>query len=184
MPGDLFSKPAEYTIDSCSLMSIFSETPWISKSVNPGLWERIKELMAEGVIISHAEVLAEIKKDGKKGEELYNWAHANEHIFKNHDEDIEGKIIRSMSVTYKVFVNNKNKASDVYADPWLIAQAKLHKLKIISEETHSGSTDPENYKLPNVCDDPLFGVKCLNLWELVTERGWTFQSSRVAPSII
>lgn len=175
MLDDLFSKPAEYTIDSCSLMAIFSETPWVSKNTNPGLWDRVRQLIADGIIISHAEVLAEIKKDGKKGEELYDWAHANEHTFKQHEEDTEGEIIRSMSAKYKIFVNNAGKPTDAYADPWLIAQAKRNKLKIISEERRTGSSDPAKHKLPNVCDDPLFGIKCLTLWELTKERNWIFR---------
>lgn len=174
MTGDLFSKPAEYTIDSSSLMDIFSDTPWVSKKNNPGLWQKITELIDQGIIISHVEVLAEIKKDGVKGEELYGWAHAHDHIFKPHDELNEGKIIRSMSGKYKAFVNDK--ISNIHADPWLIAQAKHRGLKIISEETFSPSPKPEKCKkIPNICSDPSFNVGCLSLWELTKERNWAFK---------
>jgi len=27
----------------------------------------------------------------------------------------------------------------------------------------------------NVCDDPAFSIRCLNLLELTTERGWSFR---------
>ena len=175
MPNDLFSRLAEYSIDSCSLMAIFSDASWVSKNINSGLWERIRKMIAEGIIISHAEVLAEIKKDGEKGQELHDWAHANERIFKKHDEDAEGRIIRSMSAKYRTFVNNGGKPSETYADPWLIAQAKCRRLKIISEERRSGNPDPGKHKLPNVCDDPLFNIKCLTLLELTREQKWTFQ---------
>jgi hypothetical protein len=174
MDSDIFSGLAEYTIDSSSLMDIFGDTPWVSKKNNPGLWGKIVELVDRGIIISHAEVLLEIKKDGTKGEELYDWAHTHEHIFKPHDERGEGIIIRSMSKKYKAFVNDK--IGSAHADPWLIAQAKHRGLKIISEETLSNSPKPENCKkIPNVCRDPLFDVECLNLWELTKERHWTFQ---------
>ena len=174
MPDDLFSKDAEYTIDSCSLMAIFNDTPWISKKINPGLWERVRELITDGTIMSHTAVLAEIKKDGTKGQELYDWAHANEHVFKDYELIIEGDIIKTMSAKYKNFVNNGGKPSAEYADPWLIAQAKSKKLTIISEETWSGSLDLAKHKLPNVCGDPLFGVRCINLWGLASERSWVF----------
>lgn len=121
--GDLYSKPAEYTIDSSSLMAMFNDEPGTSKKVIPGLWERVSQLIGEGIIISHAEVLVEIKKDGKKGEELFNWANANKHVFKAHDEHPEGAVIKGMSSRYRAFVNNYGKPSDAYADPWLIAQA-------------------------------------------------------------
>jgi hypothetical protein len=170
---DLFSKPAEYTIDSCALMAIFNDESWTSKKITPGLWERISALIVEGVIISHAEVLAEIKTDGKKGEELFNWAHSNTSIFKPHDIDIEGMLIRNLSGKYKSFVNNFGKPTSDYADPWLIAQAKNKRLKIITQETRGGN--PKVPKLPNVCDDPAFSIRCLNLLELTTERGWSFR---------
>lgn len=168
----LFSKVAEYTIDSCSLMAMFNDEPWTSKKVTAGLWERISRLISEGVIISHAEVLAEIKKDGAKGEELFSWANANVKVFKPHDEE-EGRIIATMSGRYGRFVNNYGKPIDTYADPWLIAQAKRRRLKIISQETRSGN--PKTPKLPNVADDPQYGIKCLNLWELANERQWQFR---------
>ncbi len=170
---DLFSKPAEYTIDSCALMAMFNDEPWTSKKHTPGLWQRVNQLVTMGVIISHAEVRAEVKKDGEKGEELFNWASTNAHLFRPHDPEVEGEIIRSISAKYAAFVNNYGKASEAYADPWLIAQAKCKGLKIISQETRSGN--PKTPKLPNVCDDSVFGIKCLNLWELVQERKWTFQ---------
>lgn len=175
MPDDLFSKPAVYTIDSSSLMAIFSDTPWVSKNTNAGLWDRIQMMINEGIIVSHVEVLAEIKKDGKKGEELFDWAHSHEYVFKKYEENLEGQIIRNMSARYKQFVNNGGKPSEAHADPWLIAQAKRRKLVIISEETLSGSADPARWKLPNVCADPSFGVQCINLWALTQQQNWKFR---------
>lgn len=166
-------KLAEYTIDSCSLMEIFDDSSWVSKKVTPGLWLRISELISEGIIISHMEVLLEIKKEDGKGEELYEWAQNNRHIFKAHDEYAEGKVIRSMSEKFKDFVNGK--INSVHADPWLVAQARRGGLKIISEEFFSNSPNPKNWAIPNVCIDPVFGVKCVNLLELTKERNWTFK---------
>ncbi len=77
-----------------------------------------------------------------------------------------------MSSKYKQFVNQK--INNVNADPWLVAQAKNLGLKLISEETFSNSPDLAKHKIPNVCRDPLFKVDCINLSELVRERGWTF----------
>ena len=66
MAGDLFSKPPKYTIDSCSLIDIFSDEKMVSKNITPGLWTNIQTLINLGIIISHIEVLHEIKKEGKK----------------------------------------------------------------------------------------------------------------------
>jgi hypothetical protein len=174
MDGELFLESPEYTIDSSSLMDIFGDTAWISRKTNQGLWEKVLDLIEQGIIISHAEVFAEIKKEGTKGEELYDWAHSHEYIFKHHDEIREGAIIRNMSRSYKAFVNDK--MGSAHADPWLIAQAKVLGIKIITEEKLSTSPKPENcQKIPNVCRDPLFRVECVNLWALTRERNWTFK---------
>lgn len=174
MQADLFSKPAEYVIDSCCLMDVFNDTPWKSKEHNPGLWKRIEELILNGTIISHAEVLCEIKTDGVKGEELFTWAQKNSHIFKPHNVNSEGLIIRGMTAKYSDFVNSK--IDNCHADPWLIAQAKNNNLKIITEETLSGSSDPKKFNIPNICKDPDYNIKYLNLWELTIERGWKFHT--------
>jgi|GEM_PF-5433816 len=107
MEGDLFSQPARYTIDSCSLIDIFGDETMVSKKVIPGLWERILELIEVGIIISHVEVLSELKKEGEKGEELYDWAHANEWVFKDYAWEGEGRVIKAMSPKYAAFVNLK-----------------------------------------------------------------------------
>jgi hypothetical protein len=173
MQVDLFSKPAQYTIDSCSLMDIFNDAPvWTSKAITPGLWSRIESMIADGTIISHIEVFQEIKTDGKKGVELYDWAQLNKQIFRDHRPEIEGPVIAQMTAKYSEFVNGK--LGSAHADPWLIAQAKCDGLKVITEETFSGSARPSGIRIPNVCADQLFGVKTLNLIELAQEQGWQF----------
>jgi hypothetical protein len=172
MEGDLFSKPPEYTIDTSSLIEIFDDVSLASRKTTPGLWEKILDLMREGVIISHIEVLLEIKKEASAGEGLYDWAHDNKDIFRDYAYETEGRVIRSMSTKYRAFVNGKIKS--VHADPWIIAQAKCKKIKIISEETRNSARDIKNYRLPDVCTDPIFGIECVNLLELVKERNWKF----------
>jgi len=172
MSGNLFTKQPRYTIDTSSLIEIFGTEKMVSKRYTPGLWDEIVDLVNQGVIISDVEVLNEIKKDGTRGEELYDWAHANKHIFRDYDWMNEGRVIRFMSPKYGSFVNGKT--SHVHADPWLVAQAKCLGLTIISEEKPSGSTDVTRHKLPNVCADPLFNVKCIDLLGLIREQGWQF----------
>jgi Domain of unknown function (DUF4411) len=173
MAGNLFSQPARYTIDTCSLIDIFSDEKMVSKTVTPGLWARVLVLIDQGIIISHVEVLSELKKDGTRGEELYDWAHANESVFRDHEWDAEGGVIRTMSPKYEAFVNERVDAN--YADPWLVAQAKCHNLTIISEEKFSNSPDVKKHKLPNVCADSMFNVGCIDLLGLIKEQNWTFK---------
>jgi hypothetical protein len=173
MDRDLFSQAPEYTIDSSSLIDIFENERMVSRHVTPGLWERVEALIRDGIIVSHVEVLAEIRKENGKGEDLYDWAHANKAVFKDYDWALEPPVIRQMSPKYASFVGAK--VNHIHADPWLVAQAKSNRLKVISEERISHSADPRKHKLPNVCQDPSFGVVCIDLLGLVRERGWTFR---------
>lgn len=173
MANDLFSKTAKYTIDTSALIEIFDGDSLASQKYTPGLWEKILELIQDGTIISHYEVLREIKREKSKGEELFEWAQANREVFKDYDPDVEGPIIRLMSGKYKGFVNGKVKSE--HADPWLIAQAKFRNLTIICEEIRSNSPNPENHKIPNVCYDPLFSVPCISLVGLTAEMNWKFR---------
>ena len=114
----------------------------------------------------------EIKKDGSKGQELYDWAHANETAFRDYEWKAEGAVIRSMSPKFAAFVNGK--MNDVHADPWLVAQAKCRRITVITEEKASNSSDPKKLKLPNVCADPQFAVGCIDLLGLIKEQQWKF----------
>jgi hypothetical protein len=172
MEASLFDTPPRYTIDSSSLMDIFGPaTTMISKQVTPGLWERLEQLILTGLVISHVEVLYEIKKDGLRGEELYEWANSHSTIFKEYSWESEGAVIKSMSPRYSAFVNQK--VGDIYADPWLVAQAKTRGLSVITEEKAKLTDDPQKHKLPNVCRH--YDVKAMNLLEFTKEQGWTFR---------
>ena len=173
MEGDLWSKQPRYTIDSCSLIDIFGSEKMASKNITLGLWKKILELIDQGIIISHIEVFHEIKKEGTRGEELYDWTHANTVIFKDYDWALEGSIIRTMSPKYDAFVNAK--VGSIHADPWLVAQAKNRNLVLITEEKFSTSPNVQKHKLPNVCGDPLFNVRCIDLIGLIKEQDWKFQ---------
>lgn len=172
MEGELFLKPAQYTIDTCSLIDIFGNEKMVSKEYMPGLWGKIQVLINDGTIISHVEVLREITKDGSRGQELYEWAHANETVFRDYEWRAEGSVIRSMSPKYAAFVNAK--LNDVHADPWLVAQAKYLRIKVITEEKFSNSSDLKKHKLPNVCVDPQFAIGCIDLLGLIREQHWKF----------
>ena len=174
MQGELHSGVAVYTIDSDALMEIFSDNSPFSKTVMTGLWDRILEQIAKERIISHKEVHLEIKTDGIRGLELFDWAQANKHVFKDHDWDDESAVIKLMSPRYSAFVDG-DKSSAEHADPWLVAQAKCRGLTVITQENRSNSPHIERYKIPNICADPLFGVDCLDLLGLIKKEGWRFK---------
>ena len=149
-------------------MEIFRDDGQHTKKVYPSFWNDLSKLFSEGIVISHIEVFKEIEP----GDDLHVWAHNNKSIFWDYDCPAETKVIQSMTTHYKDFVNAKIKA--VHADPWLIAQAKVKNLKIITQEMRSSTIKPNKLKIPDVCADPNLNIPCINLMGLMRERGWTY----------
>lgn len=166
----LFSKPPEYTIDTCCFFEIFRDNGRHTKASYPTLWKDICELISQGIIISHIEVFKEIEP----GDELHTWAAKNKNVFSDYVIPAESSVIASMTTKYKDFVNAKVKS--VHADPWLIAQAKTQNLKIITEEllTTGSVPKPKSMRIPDVCADPILNIPCINLLGLIKERGWKY----------
>lgn len=55
-----------------------------------------------------------------------------------------------------------------FADPFIIAKAKIKNGTVVTEENH-----PKNgVRIPNICDH--FGILCLNLEGFLIKEDWTF----------
>lgn len=160
--ADLFSSGPSLTIDTCSFNEIFDPDRPSNKNNFPGIWDHISELISKREIISHREVYEEIIEGPY--EELKDWARQNKFIFLEYDFVKEGKIIAEMGLKgLSAFVHQRKEKYN--ADPWLLAQAKTQKLRIITQEKKKGIAD-----LPRACDE--FGVNYLDIFGLVKERGW------------
>jgi len=172
MQKDLFSGQIRYTIDMCSLLEMFRDGRKYPRGVFRSLFEDVCNLVSGNIIVSHIEVFNEIKNGSfGKTDELYKWALNNKYAFKDYDMLDEPNIIKQMSSKYTEWVNDK--LSSTNADPWLIAQAKCNNWKIITEEgLTTGSTPRKKIRIPDVCKD--FGVKCINLLELIIEQRWSY----------
>jgi len=169
--GPLFSKPALFTIDTSSFLEIFRDDGRHSKKHFPSLWNDVCQLIADGTMLSHVQVYNEISP----GDELHTWAKANKDLFLEYDLPAEGDVIKSLTGDYKDFVNAKVKP--VNADPWLIAQAKVRGLTIVTEEvgtTGFNKPKPRNMRIPDVCGDPIINVRCITLLGLIQDRGWKY----------
>ena len=53
----------------------------------------------------------------------------------------------------------------------MIAVAKIRKLSVVTGEKRKGN--PARPKIPDVCE--AYGIKCLNLLELMKSEGWKFR---------
>lgn len=152
----------KYTIDMDSLVKMFRDDGVYNKNHFKTLWDNVSELIEKGVIISHIEVYKEIE-DGYK-DDLFAWAKANKETFRDYNVPDEAVKINEISDKFPMFsIQNKEKPS--HADPWLVSQAMLNDLIIITEEKGMGER-----KITRVCMD--YDVKCIDLFGLIRENGW------------
>jgi hypothetical protein len=145
----------EYTIDINILVSFFRKGGVYNKDILTTLWSKVNEYIESGKIISHTEVFKEIRKGYKqvgKKDDLYLWASSRKNFFHTYHPD-EIDIVKKIGCVNPNFLVQRKE--DYNADPWLIAQAKINNLIVITDE------GPGDSRIPGICKH--FDVNCVNL---------------------
>ena len=109
----------------------------------PSVWEKVSELMEEGIVISSHEVYEEITIGD---DELVLWVKKREKSFILSDEMIQQEV-RDILKTHRGLVEGGKKKNS--ADPFVIAIARQCGGKVVTTETMAGADQPP--KIPNVC---------------------------------
>lgn len=143
-----------YVIDTCSLLALTETYP---KDVFPGVWDKVDEMIDDGVLISCDDVLEEL---ASKDDDVLAWAKARSHIFKELDDPIQVSAIEILQ-THANLVDVKNNKSS--ADPFLVATARVYGGTVVTEENFSGG--PEKSKIPDVCRD--YEIDCIDLLDML-----------------
>ena len=129
--SDLFNLiETSYVIDTSTFIQIYKMYP---KDIFQSLWLNLENSLNNETIISHQEVYQELLS---KLDDLSVWTKQRKKYFYQHDFLEESKIITKIGEKYENFII---KPKEFYADPWLIAQAKVRNLKIITEEKANGN---------------------------------------------
>lgn len=162
MVKTLFSNP-RYTIDTSSFNQIFDEDRNYNRKNFPSLWEKLSGLLTNGEIVSHMEVYEEIQQGSY--DDLKKWTETNRYVFWDYSFPKEGEIVSEIGDKFSAFIL-QGKTKPNHADPWLVAQAKLNNLTVITEETD------RDLQIPVVCRE--LGVPCLSLFGLVKAERWSF----------
>jgi len=137
----------------------------------PKFWEFLEQKSKEQVIVSSELVLEELTND--KPDELGVWAKQQQGtLFLLPTEAVQqvlGQIVES--------VNNNKQYADPWihaflggADPWIIAHAKALGGRVVTFEV--SAPDSKRPKIPDVA--ARFGVRCINLWDMLTELKASF----------
>lgn len=148
---------AIYVIDTCSLIAMAETYP---KDVFPGVWDKIDELIDQGIIVSVEDVHEEL---ASKDDDVYQWANVRIQIFKDLDDSVQQSAIEILQTHSNLLDLKNNKSS---ADPFLIATARVYGGVVVTEEDFSGGH--HRSKIPDVCRD--YGIQCIDLLKMLRKE--------------
>ena len=145
-----------YCLDTSSLV-----TSWHLRypvDVFPTLWNRIDEWGKIGRILAPEEVIREIEKIE---DDLNEWLRQRPYISQPPDEQVQREVRDILGPgRFSRLVDTKKGRS--IADPWVIAQARVSKAVVVTEEKLSEGRSP---KIPDVCR--AVGIEYINVLELI-----------------
>lgn len=152
---------SKYTIDTCSINDFLQLDRAYDREVFESPWKYIDECCDSGEIISHKEVYEEILLGGIS--ELVKWAKSKNNFFKDYNLPEEAEFITKIGATFPNFLYQKKDVS-MHADPWLVAQAHINGLTIITSEKGNNQSG-----IPFIANQ--FGVKTVDIVAFFKERG-------------
>lgn len=131
-----------YIIDACALIDA-AKHYMLNKRTFSSVWEKLEELIRDGVLISSIEV-----KDEVKDEDIAEWLLRNSNMFIPLTEEVQKettKILRDYPTLIKLTSKGNSNA-----DPFLLATAILYNAIIVTNETPAGEKSTVR-KIPDVC---------------------------------
>jgi hypothetical protein len=149
---------------------VFDSGPFIGLKSYPvdvfsTLWDNFSHMIDNAEIISSSEVLRELED---YDDEIAIWAKTNNKVFIKPGLE-EQELVRQILATHPDLVKEEAiLLGKPYADPFVIAQAKIHNCVLV----HSEKLKPNAHKIPNVCQT--FGVQQISLFEFFRREKWNF----------
>jgi len=149
---------------------IFDSGPFIDLKNYPSdifasLWDKLLNMIDNGEILSSSEVLRELED---YDDEIAKWAKANKKIFLKPTLEEQKEVQKILEKHPDLVKEEAILLGKPYADPFVIAQAKLHNCTLVHNEKYK----PNAHKIPNVCKT--FNVDEIPLFEFFRREKWKF----------
>ena len=141
-----------YAIDACSLINA-AKNYSLKKSTFTPIWDKVKDMIEAGALISTVEVRDELKDD-----DLVEWSKRNDQLFLPLTEEVQKKAIDVLR-DFPTMIKMKSTGNS-NADPFLVATASIEGATIVSDE-RLGDESTGDYHIPNVCRR--YGIGCITL---------------------
>ncbi|ADG06912.1 conserved hypothetical protein [Kyrpidia tusciae DSM 2912] len=153
-----------YYMDTSSLITAWREQ--YPPDVFPSLWVNLDRLIRETRLVSPIDVFYELEKGG---DALFRWVKERRGMFIEPDNEIQN-IVRHLVNKFPQIIPQFSHTG-VWADPWVVALAKVNGAIVVTEEKQA-SSNATRIKIPNMCID--LGVEHINFLELIRRESWNF----------
>lgn len=152
---------AKYVFDSNIFINLQRRQPI---DIFPSLWNKIGDMMDEGIIISSQEVYDEIMIGG---DDLEKWVKARKERFLPSSVPVQQEV-RKILLSHRGLVEGGNKKNS--ADPFVVALAKQEQCKVVTEEVRTRNA--KSPKIPDVCD--AYQIECIDFIRFAREEKFAF----------
>lgn len=145
-----------YIIDTSAILSQKPDEQY-RRSIYCSLWDRIDQMISDGLIVTCSEIAAEVQDESIK-----KWMSAVGLKILPIDDEIQGNVVQIVNTINPKLVDFKENKSS--GDAFLIATAQKYELTVITEENQTSIK-----KIPFTCRK--MGIKCVNLLGFMEENG-------------
>lgn len=158
-----------YCIDTSSLVGLWR---WHPISANPGVWERLDELIQEHRLVAPRLVLEEVHR---QDDALLEWARRRKQTLFRRTSAEMVRLVKDILKRFEGLVD-KDQPFDS-ADPFVVALAlqepesrRLFRrdVVVVTEEKYA----PGRPRIPHVCE--AYGLKYLTIHQMFLFEGWSF----------
>lgn len=152
-----------YVFDTSSILELQAYYP----STFPSFWERLDDLVANGNLVSVAEVRKEINAQAT-AQHILDWVDSWSRLFTIPTPEEQAYVADIFAIPHfqqLVGIKQIERGMPV-ADPFVVARGRHLPACVVTEETYRENAA----RIPNVCKH--FGVDCVKLKEFLQRQGW------------
>ena len=155
-----------YCIDTSALIDFSNQ---FKRTRYETLWQRIERMIQSKELISPLEVYKEIMQSEDKEAYLLQWSSKHKrNLFRQVDPE-QAALMKRIVKQYPHLAPHE-KVPPVFADPFLVALARIEGATVICNERFAKTGAPA--RVPDVCKS--YDVKCVSLEVFMDEKKWKF----------
>lgn len=158
----------DYILDTSALIAAWGT--WYRPENMQPFWNGIEEMANNSRLAVPDAVLQELSE---RESELYKWCKKREKILVKPSDDSIQDVVKYIEKKYPGLKTASMPAGKNFADPFVIAMAKVYEAKVVQNEGFSGNLNGP--KIGDVCR--AMGIDCIQVHRIIREENWIFTRS-------